>query len=76
MKNREWLRAQSEYDLLCGMNERLTANKAEMQMPSNTHAYACIMDCFFDKTETYDFCYGGGTSCAECIQHWLNEERR
>lgn len=68
MKNREWLRNQSEYDLLCRMNEQLDKNDKQ-----SDEFHPCIMDCFMDDKDSDKWCKG---NCEKCIQAWLNEERR
>ena len=63
MKNREWLSSQNEYDLLCEINSRLLG-------------FRC--DCFIDAMECDmpERCKKFRQECSDCIQSWLNEERR
>ena len=63
MKNREWLREQSEYDLLCGMNDNIN------------HDEVCIMDVLKAYTGARCAKYSCGKRCQDCIADWLNEER-
>lgn len=60
MKNREWLREQSEYDLLTEMNATFTYGEPH-----------CILELIEGK---HLICKCN--SCNECIAEWLNEERR
>ena len=68
MKNREWLRGQSEYDLLLTMQSNLESHRANDEPVCITAAIDNILDmrrCEFFNGE-----------CDRCVQFWLNEERR
>ena len=69
MKNREWLRNQSEYDLLCGMNKELVSRRED------DDDFRCIMDAL-GVEDMFTRCRViFNTTCDKCIQSWLNEER-
>lgn len=73
MKNREWLRAQSEYDLLCRMQRNLEKIRIDMNVQSDYSM--CIMHLLGAKfVDVLCMRYNG--KCEDCIQAYLNEERR
>ena len=74
MKNRERLSSMCMYDLLM-MMERNIDNIYDEAFNSDScgRGALCVLECLIGRDGTDVFCKEQ-TSCADCIQTWLNKE--
>lgn len=73
MRNRDWINGQNLYDLLIKMQEECTFYKARCVLEMLTGGTQSTTNCL--KTEE-DWKKHSTKPCEQCIQAWLNAERR
>ena len=64
--NADWLRMQNEYDLICGIADRLEGAYGK--------SYVCPLEIIFGQAN-HD-CLTYYDNCKECLRNWLYKERQ
>lgn len=63
--NADWLRSINEYELVCGIADRLERECGK--------CYACPLEIIFDQVSTK---CTTGNDCKECLRKWLYKEHK
>lgn len=65
--NADWLRSTNEYELICGIADRLEDAYGK--------SYACPLEIIFGQANHED-CLIYYDNCKECLRKWLYKERK
>lgn len=77
MTNREWLQNMSIYDLLVMIEKNISEslNDTYDYDDGSVRGAVCVMECLLGRDESNVVCREQ-LPCRECIQTWLNKERK